>query len=144
MSVKVKLKPVNTIKAKLGVQPNGPVRWYFAKRCADYMDKYIPYDEGGLAYDNRVIEADKITYYAPYAHYMYEGKVMGPNIPIKEDGKVVGWYSKAPKYYTGKKIKYNESAGHEYAGPHWDKRMWSAEGKALVKEVQKFIDRGGK
>ena len=143
MSVRVKMKPTSVIKANLGIQPNGPVQKYFTKRWADYMDKYVPYKEGGLAYDTRTIESDRIVYNSPYAHYMYEGKVMGPNIPIKEDGIIVGWFSKGPKQYTGADINYNQSGGHEYAGPYWDKRMWSAEKKDVIKEVQEFIERGG-
>ena len=143
----VKLQPVNVIKARLGLEPNGKVQKFFTKRCAEHMDKYIPFDEGGLAYDNRVIEADKIIYESPYAHYMYEGKVMGPNIPIKENGIVTGWFSlkNKPKHYTGKDIDYSKSKarGHKYAGPHWDKRMVSAEMQEVVKEVQDYVNRGG-
>ena len=144
----VKLKPTSVIKARLGIEPNGRVQKYFTKRCAEHMDKYIPLDEGGLAYDNRVIESDRIIYESPYAHYMYEGKVMGPNIPIKEDGIVVGWFSPKgkPKHYTGEDIDYSKSKarGHTYAGPHWDKRMWTSEKDEVIKEVQDYINRGGK
>lgn len=145
MSLKVNMKPTSVIKANLGIQPGGAVHKYFTKRCADHMDKYVPFYNGTLAYDTRTIETDKIVYNAPYAHYMYEGKVMGPNIPIKEDGIIVGWFSKGPKYYTNKNIKYKPSAGHEYAGPYWDQRMWSAEKNAIIQEVQDYINtRGGK
>ena len=144
MSVKVKLQPTSVIKAQLGIQKNGPAHTHFTKRCADYMDKYVPYREGGLAYKQREVDKDKVVYNARYANYMYKGKVMGPNIPIKENGVVVKWFSRKPKYYTGKDINYNKGAGHEYAGPYWDKRMWSAEKESIVKEMQAFIDRGGK
>lgn len=145
MPVKVKMKPTSTIKVKLGIQPNGPVQQHFTKRCAEHMDKYVPFNEGGLAYDTRRIESDKIIYNAPYAHYMYEGLVMGPNIPIKEGDIIVGWFSppEKPKSYTGKTIKYNQDGGHFYAGPHWDERMWSAEQSEIIDEVQNYINRGG-
>lgn len=146
MAKTVVMKPISQIKARLGIQPNGQVQKYFTKRAADYMDKYVPYSEGGLAYNTRIIETDKVRYNSPYAHYMYEGKVMGPNIPIKENGVIVGWFSPKgkAKHYTGAEINYNQSAGHEYAGPHWDKRMVSAEINDLIDEVQKYINRGGK
>lgn len=141
----VKMQPTSVIKAHLGIEPNGRVQTFFTKRCAEHMDKYIPLDEGGLAYDNRTIESDRIIYESPYAHYMYEGKVMGPNIPIMEEGKIVGWFSPKgqPKHYTGKDIDYSKSIarGHKYAGPHWDKRMWSAESQDVVKEVQDYVRR---
>lgn len=145
MSVRVKMKPTSLIKVDLGIQKNGPVHKYLTKRCADHMDKYVPFREGGLAYDTRRIESDRIIYNAPYAHYMYEGLVMGPNIPIKEGGIIVGWYSPPgqPKHYTGNKINYNQDGGHFYAGPHWDERMWSAEKQDVIKEVQDYMKQGG-
>jgi len=141
----VVFKPTSVIKARLGIQKGGPVHAYFTNECAKAMDKYVPYREGGLAYKQRTTLTDKIIYNAPYARYMYEGKVMGPNIPIKDaNGNIITWFSRKPKYLTGKDINYNISAGHEYAGPHWDKRMWSAESEDIIKCVQKYIDRGGK
>ena len=140
----VKMKPTSVIKAHLGIQHNGPVQAFFTKTCADHMDKYVPYRNGELAYTTRTIEKNQIVYSAPYAHYMYEGKVMGPNVPIKENGLVTGWFSpQKPKNYTGKDITYQPSAGHEYAGPRWDKRMWSAEKDDVLKEVQNFVDKHG-
>lgn len=143
--MQVKLESTSVIKAKLGLNNNGRVQQYFTKACAEHMDKYVPLDSGGLAYDNRHILPDKIIYESPYAHYMYEGKVMGPNIPIKENGVIIGWFSKSPKYYTGKDIDYSKSIarGHDYAGPHWDQRMWTAEKNEVIKETENYMKRGG-
>lgn len=144
----VKMKPTSQIMARLGIEPNGKVVQFLTKRCAEHMDKYVPLDEGDLAYDNREIQTNKIIYHSPYAHYMYIGQVMGPNIPIKEDGMVIGWFSPKgqKKHYTGSSIDYSKSVarGHKYAGPYWDKRMWSAEKDEVIKEVQNFVNRGGK
>lgn len=144
MSVKVNIKPVTVIITKLGIQSNGPAHAYFTEKCAEHMDKYVPYREGDLAYNNMYTTIDEIHYTSPYAHYMYEGKVMGPSFPIKdENGNITRWVSPIkPKYYTGKKIDYSKSreqAGHQYAGPHWDKRMWSAEMNEVKKEVAEYI-----
>ena len=146
--MRINMKPTSVIIARLGLEPNGKVQRYFTKRCADYMDDYVPLDSGGLAYTNRIIEADKIIYNSPYAHYMYEGKVYGPNIPIKRNGVIVGWFSPKgkTKTNTGRDIDYSKSRarGHTQAGPHWDKRMWSVEKDNILKEVQDYIARGGK
>lgn len=143
----VKMKPISEIKVKLGVSPRGKVAKFLTKKCAEHMDKYVPLDEGGLAYDNRKIKTNKIIYQSPYAHYMYVGKVMGPNIPFFEEG-IITWRSpkKKPKHYTGKDINYSKSQdrGHKYAGPYWDKRMWSAEKKEIMKEVRQYMKNGGK
>lgn len=133
------LKPISTIKADLGLEPNGRVQKFFTQTCYKHMEKYIPYDEGNL-YRNVDIDATTITFKSPYAHYMYKGEVMGPNIPIKENGVIVGWFSPKgkPKHYTGKSISYRRG------GPYWDKKMVSAEMQDIVKEVQDYINRGGK
>lgn len=143
MSVKTNLKPISTIKANLGIDPDGRVTKFFVATCAKKMDKYVPYRTGTLA--KYKIEGNKIIYDQPYAHYMYEGKVMGPNIPIKDkNGNIIKWWSKGPKHYTGADIDYSSSiaSGHLYAGPYWDKRMWSAEKDKIIKEVNRAI--GGK
>ena len=141
----IKKKPISVIKARLGIQPSGPVQAFFTETCAKHMNKYVPYSDGNLA-KYKLEGNDKIIYDAVYAHYMYKGKVMGPNVPIKnEDGIITGWFSPIkPKHYTGKDIQYRKPSGHEYAGPYWDKRMWSAESDKVIKEVQDYVNRGAK
>lgn len=115
----LKLKPTSVIKANLGIQPNGPVHAYFTNACYRYMDKYVPKREGNLR-NNVDIQTDKIIYESePYAEIQYYGIIRGNQIPEEN--------------YT--------TPG---TGPYWDKRMWSAEGQDVVKEVQDFINRGGK
>ena len=140
MSFRVKMKPTSEIKARLGIDPNGRVQKFFTHTCRIHIDKYVPYSDGNLAETVRE-DTKHIRYLSPYAHYMYEGKVMGPNVPIKRKGtdEIVAWYSPIkPKYYTGAEIKYNKSM-HPLAGPRWDKRMWSAEKEKVLKEVEEFI-----
>lgn len=137
-----KMKPISSIKARLGIEPNGRVQRFLTNTCYTHMDKYVPMDTGNLA-SNVDIQANSITYESPYAHYMYVGEVYGPNIPIIEDGIVVGWFSPKGKKKspTGKAIKYHTDK-HKNAGPYWDKRMVSAEINDVVNEVQNYI--GGK
>ena len=124
----LKLKPVNVIKAKLGIEPNGPFQQWFTDTCALHMDKYVPWDKGHLAETvvvngqiNRVnVTANTITYNQPYAIYVY--------YPTR----------------NGKKINYQKDV-HEHAGPYWDSRMLSAEKDIILKEAQNYIDKyGGK
>lgn len=138
---KLKLKPTSVIKARLGIDPDGDVQKFFTHTCRVHMDKYVPMDAGNLAINNVIEETDAIIYGSPYAHYQYEGRVMGPNVPIKRGETIVGWFSPIkPKYYTGQEIQYNTDK-HSEAGPFWDKRMWSAEKDIVLKEVQDYIDK---
>ena len=143
MSVKIKMKPTSVIKARLGINPDGDVQKYFTHTCRIHMDKYVPFDSGNLAINNVQEETNKVIYGSPYAHYQYEGKVMGPSVPIKREGTdiIVGWFSPLkPKYYTGQAIHYNTDK-HSEAGPFWDKRMWSAEKDIILREMQNYIKR---
>ena len=138
MSSNVEFLPVGVIKTKLGINAGGEAHAYFTERCATHMDKYVPAtNELNLASSERHT-ADEIIYPGPYAHYMYEGKVMGPNIPIIENGIITGWWSKAPKYYTGEEIQYSKET-HPLATSHWAEKMWSAEREDIEKEVADYI-----
>lgn len=138
--MEVKFKPTSEIKARLGIEPNGRVQRYFQNACYRYMDKYVPIEDGNLRRNVDLANPNYIVYESPYAHYMYEGKVMGPNIPIKRGEHITGWFSPRGKrkHYTGKDINYHKAG----TGDHWDRRMVSAEMTDLIKEVQNFV--GGK
>ena len=108
----MKMKPISTIKANLGIEPNGRVQRFLTDTCYRHMDKYVPKDVGNL----RTI-VDKginyITYESPYAHAQYIGEVHGS--PVRN--------------YT--------TPG---TGPYWDKRMWSAEKEQVIREVQEYVN----
>lgn len=112
----VKMKSISTIKANLGLEPNGRVQTFFTNTCYKHMDKYVPMDTGNLR-TNVDIQADKIIYESPYAHAQYVGIVNGSEV----------------KNYT--------TPG---TGPYWDKRMVSAEMQDVVKEVQDYFNGGAK
>lgn len=112
----VKMEPPSKIRLALGINPNGRVLSYFTNVCYKTMDKYVPKDFGNLR-NVVTINTNSITYEMPYAHYQYKGK--------REDGT-----------HT---IIHHSVAG---TGPYWDKRMMSAEGEKVTKQVQKFLDRG--
>ncbi len=114
----VNIKPTSVIKARLGLEPNGRVQKFFTNTCYKHMDKYVPKDEGNLR-TIVDIQNDSITYEMPYAEYQYYG--------MRRDGTHV--------------VRNYTTLG---TGPYWDKRMVSAEMQDVVKEVQNYIDRGGK
>ena len=122
----VKLQPTSVIKANLGIEPNGRVQKYFAKRCADHMDKYVPYDEGYLSHyriqNNLIIYGENSS--NPYARYQYYG--------VRQDGT-----------HKIDEKKRNRSM-HDLATSYWDKKMVSAEIQSVISEVQDYINRGGK
>lgn len=114
----VTVKPTSVIKARLGIEPNGRVQKFFTNTCYKRMDKYVPKDEGNLRTIVDILPSE-IIYEMPYARYQYYG--------VREDGS-----HKVQNYTT------------PGTGTYWDKRMVSAEMQDVVKEVQNYINRGGK
>lgn len=111
----VKMQPVSVIKARLGIEPNGRVQKFFTNTCYKHMDKYVPMDKGDLR-TNVTVDINSITYESPYAHAQYVG------------------------YTTGEVRNYTTPG----TGKYWDKRMVSAEMQDVVKEVQDYVNHGGK
>ena len=79
--------------------------------------------ESGKATEKLVIWGEGL----PYAHYVYEGMVYGPNIPIVKfnymtaKSEVVGWFTPkgTKKYPTGEPMHYYEWKPER----HWDEAM---------------------
>lgn len=109
----MKLNPISTIKANLGIEPNGRVQKFFTDTCAKHMDKYIPLGETGNLRGIVDKGADYITYESNYARVQYIGYTKGP-------------------------VKNYTTPG---TGPYWDKRMWSAEKDTVIEEVQSYVNR---
>ena len=115
----VKIKPTSSIKARLGLEPNGKVQLMFANTCKSHMDKYVPMDQGDL---RTIVDVQPkwITYEMPYASYQYYG--------MRKDGTHI-----VRNYTTTEPVM---------TGPYWDRRMVSAEIDIVIEEVQEYI--GGK
>lgn len=113
----VKMQPVSVIKANLGIEPNGRVQKFFQNTCYKHMDKYVPADQYDLRTNVDLSNPKQIVYESPYAHAQYIGIVNGSEV----------------KNYT--------TPG---TGPYWDKKMVSAEMQDVIKEVQNYVNRGGK
>lgn len=114
----------------------------FARRC----DPYVPMAEGNLAQSAFAHVTPEYVQYGdesvPYAHYQYTGEVYGPNIPIIENGIIVGWFSpkNQPKYPTGRPINYSTEM-HPKATSHWDQAMMRDEGEEFCKDVENILTR---
>lgn len=112
----LQMKPTSTIKAALGIEKNGRVQRFFQQSCYKHMDKYVPRRNDDLRTEVDLSNPSYIVYEMPYAHAQYVGYTTGPVVNYTTPG----------------------------TGPYWDKRMWSAEGGTVVREVQKMFDSGGK
>lgn len=105
-------------------------------------DKYVPFSQGALRSSvsyPQGIYGGEITYNTPYAHYLYEGTVYGPNIPIKDrEGNITGWYSPQKKSPTPRKLQYH-TAG---TGSHWFETSKQHNKQKWIKIVKDAVGKG--
>lgn len=115
---------------------------FIDSECIRHMKPYMPFRNGILeasATIGTVIGSGEIHQNLSYAHYQYVGKVYGPNIPIMENGILVGFYSKPneKKHPTGANIVYNKSK-HPLAGPFWFARMVADKKQIILRGAAKI------
>lgn len=77
------LKPISTIKAKLGIEPNGRVQRFFTNTCRNHMEKYVPLSNEQNIHlrENVELGVNYVKYKNKYAHAQYIGVVHGS--PVK-------------------------------------------------------------
>ena len=129
----VKMKPVGVIKARLGIDPNGPVQRFFTHTCRLKMDEFVPYGTSEYHLKENVEEGiDYVKYKSPYAHYQYRG------ILYVDPETGSSWARKdATKVPTSKPLTYHTPG----TGPYWDRRMVSLKMGEVIQEVQDYIRR---
>lgn len=126
--VAVELRSVRELIRRKGLAPGGAVQRQHTANVLRRIVRYLPYRSGAMI-KKTIIQTDinrpEIVTRTPYAKYLYYGKVM------------VG---KAPKRVTDRPLQYTKDK-NPLAGPRWDRRLVSAEGRLLARELQSYIDR---
>ena len=145
-TVKVEMKPINTILARLGVDKTGDVQMFVTNTINRRITRYMPYRTGTLATKSKYIKSPtEIEVVSPYARPMYYGKVMVNSKTGKGPAFIpgVGYRYKKDTILkaTDRDLKY-DTTKHPQAGPFWDRRLMAAEGQKIAEEVSKFIRRG--
>lgn len=141
MDVKIELKPISTIEARIGIQPNGSVQKYFTNSCYRYMSSFVPGGVSSHLNQNVSIQSDMITYLSPDSHYHYIGKLYVD--PKYKKGAFYsqdyGFWSRPgiTKIPTTRNLKYHVPG----TGSQWDKRMWTSKGNEVLAELQEYVDR---
>lgn len=127
----------------LVAQLNDSALWlYAAQEWHRLYRQYVPYREGML-YNSVVYSAENgqatITHTVPYAHYIYEGVVYGPSVPIMQGGTVTGYFSpKTPKTSTGRALTYSTLYSGK-ATKHWDQAAKATKLPLLEKAIDGYI-----
>ena len=144
----VHLSPADILTA-YGLEKGGRVQKTIDQKVIDFCTDggYVP------ASPNRTLEfsaqlsteigSGEVIWNTPYAHYQYMGIVYGPNIPIIEDGVLMGWFSPPgrPKHPTDRKLTYDTSQ-NALAGPYWFERMKADRLADLLDEARRVMIQG--
>lgn len=137
----VKLDPNDLLRA-FRLEKGGRVQRIIDQKVIDFCQPYVPASpDRTLEFSAQVsteIGSGEVIWNTPYAHYQYMGIVYGPNIPIKRDGVLVGWFSPPgrPKTPTDRELKYDTSQNH-LAGPRWFERMKADKLNDILEEARK-------
>lgn len=143
MNITLEIESIDIPVKKLNsrVQNDRGLWTYAAEKWYELYKQYVPFREGVL-YNTVSITPKQIEHTAPYAHYQYTGVVYGPNVPIREHGRIVGWYSPvSPKHATDRELKHYRGQ-HLKAAKEWDKAEEPTQGPKLVGQIQAYIDAG--
>lgn len=142
----LKMKPTSQIIARLGVQTGGLAQRFFCNECYRYMAQFVPGGMNSHLNQNVSLATDGsfVMYNGPDAHYLYNGNLYvdpkyGKGAFFSED---YGFWSRPgiTKIPTERQLNYHTPG----TGAHWDNLMWTSKGNEIIKNVQKFVDRGCK
>lgn len=145
--IKVEMKPVDTILTRLGVDKNGDVQMQVTRIINNRITKYMPFRTGVLSTKSKRIKSPtEIEVAAPYALYMYYGKVMVNSKTGKGPAFIPGV---GYRYRKGTVLKATERdlnydlTKHPKAGPFWDRRMMASEAAQIAHDIQVYVNRRG-
>lgn len=133
-ATKIKINNYKEISKKHGLDEDGDVTEFFKIKVDEYSDPYVPYSGGSGVHLKRLKtypDKSTIQYEAPHAHYHFVGKkAIGASRPLGVKRKI-----------SDIDMKYQ---GAPKRGPNWVERMMNDKEQDIIKDVQKFIDNGGK
>ena len=142
MIIKLSVDDRINVRGLIGLAESRKLWMYAATEWHRLYKDWVPMNTG-ILYMNTSIRPKEIEHLAPYAHYMYEGEVFGPNFPIYESGNLAGFFSQPNrrKKKTGRSLKFSRQF-HGKATRKWDKAAQPTEKPKLIAAMQGFIDRG--
>ena len=122
-----------------GLDEGGAVQKYFTQRVIDYSSEYVPMDTGVLQ-DSAMTSSTPtaVIYNTPYAHYLYEGRLMvSPTTGS-------AWAKKGEQKVYKQPDQELQYQGSPLRGSKWVERMWLDNKDDICEELEKYIERGAR
>lgn len=147
--VRVDMKPVKQIMARLGIDARGDVQRFHTANVKRRIQKYMPYRTGAtikLMIAQSPVNEPFLHVNVPYARMLYYGKVMvDPETGMAGFLTPNGWRSRrgVAKVASSRDLQYDKTKNPR-AGPFWDRRLTAAEGRQMAAELQDYVRRRGR
>lgn len=142
----LELNPIGTIIKDKGLATGGDAQKFHTANVLKRIKRYMPF-VSGMTYKITVVQTNISRPYiitdAPYAKYLFRGKVMvDPKLGIAGFMTPEGWRSRkgCVKVLTDRDLQYTRTKNPN-AGPRWDRALSAAEGKAMAADLQRYLNR---
>jgi hypothetical protein len=147
-NVKIILPSANKLIRKKGLAQDGKVQMFHTQNCLRRIKRYMPFLSGAtykITVAQTNIRKPEIVTNVPYGKYLFYGKVMVNSKTGKGPALIPGVGYRFPKgstlMPTDRELEYTK-AKNPLAGPHWDRTLVAYEGKAIVSDLQRYINSG--
>lgn len=123
-----------------GLDEHGDVQAFHTRNVLRRILRYMPY-QSGMTIKLTVAQTDVnrplIITDTPSARFLFNGKLMVSDVTGS------AWARKGEtKHVVNTPLDYTKTKNPN-AGPHWDRAVTAAEGKAMAADLQQYIDRKG-
>lgn len=147
-NVKIILPSANKLIRQKGLAQDGKVQMFHTQNCLRRIKRYMPFLSGAtykITVAQTNIRKPEIVTNVPYGKYLFCGKVMVNSKTGKGPVLIPGVGYRFPKgstfVPTDRELEYTKTK-NPLAGPHWDRTLVSYEGKAIVADLQRYINSG--
>jgi hypothetical protein len=147
-NVKIILPSANKLIRKKGLAQDGKVQMFHTQNCLRRIKRYMPFLSGAtykITVAQTNIRKPEIVTNVPYGKYLFYGKVMVNSKTGKGPALIPGVGCRFPKgstlMPTDRELEYTKTK-NPLAGPHWDRTLVAYEGKAIVSDLQRYINSG--
>ena len=149
-NVKIILPSANKLIRKKGLAQDGKVQMFHTQNCLRRIKRYMPFLSGAtykITVAQTNIRKPEIVTNVPYGKYLFYGKVMvmvnsktgkGPALIPGVGYRFPNGSTLMP---TDRELEYTKTK-NPLAGPHWDRTLVAYEGKAIVSDLQRYINSG--
>lgn len=148
MKIKYDLpSPAKVIRTK-GFDASGDAQRFHTQNVLRRIQKYMPFRSGAtikITIAQTDIHKPEIVTDTPYAKYLFYGKVMvDPQTGAAGFLTSEGWRSRkgCEKVLTDRNLTFFKGKNPQ-AGPRWDRALLANERKAMVADLQRYINRKG-